>query len=529
LSEVKAAQTILPEVKRMTASPQPKAATEASQHSLKVRRLPLNTLRENIVVLSRDCRVLKPERFAGSRKLTLRSGTTTLIAGLDIAEPGALLADDEVGLTEPAFRRLGLKEGDSVELAPARSPASLDAVRAKIGGQILSAEQMTSVVRDISGHLYSDMEIAAFLIACANFLTPEELADMTEAMTASGATLRWPSQLIVDKHCIGGIPGNRTSMILTPILVAHGLTVPKTSSRAITSPAGTADTMAQLAQVDLTADQMRAAVETAGGCIVWGGHVNLSPADDILISVERPLGVDTPEQMVASILSKKIAAGSTHLLIDIPIGPTAKVRSLDQGHRLRKLFQYVGGRFGLNVEVTMTDGSRPIGRGIGPELEVRDVLAVLDRARDAPSDLRDKAIRLAGQALEFDPGLRGGEGEARARELLDSGAARAALDRMIEAQGPASADRIVGPLVHEIVAPCRGAVRAIDCASISRVARLAGAPSDPGAGVALLKQVGDQVRKGEPLCRIHACEATDLGFAVEWAGETAGFTIGDAV
>jgi thymidine phosphorylase len=256
--------------------------------------------------------------------------------------------------------------------------------------------------------------------------------------------------------------------------------------------------------------------------------VNLSPADDILIQVERPLGVDTPEQMVASILSKKLAAGSTHLVIDIPIGPTAKVRSLEQGHRLRKLFDFVGGRFGLNIEVALTDGTRPIGRGVGPELEVRDVLAVLERRPDAPRDLLNKALRQAGQLLEFDPGLRGGEGENRARDLLESGAARAALERMIEAQGPPPANGDLGSLVHEVTALRAGVVRAIDCQRISRVARLAGAPADPGAGVLLLKQVGDVVRRGDPLYRIYACEAADFGFAVDYAGEEPGFTVQEA-
>jgi thymidine phosphorylase len=502
-----------------------RAAAPAQAFGLKVKRLPLNTFRENVIVLGRNCSALHPERFAGSRKLTVRSARTSIIASLDIAEEGDLLANDEVGLTEPAFRRLGVREGERVEVSPARAPASLDCVRAKIGGQVLSRSEMAQVIGDLAAHRYSDMEIAAFLIACANFLTTQEVVDMTEAMVDSGARLSWPSQLIVDKHCVGGVPGNRTSIIVVPILVAHGLTVPKTSSRAITSPAGTADTMAQLARVDLGVEEMRAAVEKAGGCIVWGGHVNLSPADDILISVERPLGVDTPEQMVASILSKKVAAGSTHLLLDIPIGPTAKVRDLEKGHRLRKLFEFVGGSFGLNIEVTLTDGSRPIGRGIGPELEIRDVLAVLDRSAGAPRDLRHKALRLAGQLLEFDPGMRGGEGESRARELLDSGAARTALDRIIAAQGDGGSDRSLGGLTHEVYAPRDGVVASIDCARISRVARLAGAPADPGAGVLLLKQVGEVVRKGEPLCRIHAREPADFGFSVEWAADDAGFLI----
>jgi thymidine phosphorylase len=165
--------------------------------------------------------------------------------------------------------------------------------------------------------------------------------------------------------------------------------------------------MEVLAKVDITMGEMRDLVEKEKGCLVWGGHVNLSPADDVLISVERPLGIDTPEQMVASILSKKLAAGSTHLVIDIPVGPTAKVRSQRDAIRLRKMFEYVGGQIGLALDVVLTDGSQPIGRGIGPVLEARDVMAVLRNEPSAPADLRQRALLLAGRVLDFDPGLRG--------------------------------------------------------------------------------------------------------------------------
>src|SRR5581483_4628592 len=144
-------------------------------------------------------------------------------------------------------------------------------------------------------------------------------------------------------------------MVVVPIVAAHGLTIPKTSSRAITSPAGTADTMEVLARVDLEIEEMREVVSAERGCLVWGGHVNLSPADDVLISVERPLAIDTREQMVASILSHKLAAGSPRLLIDPPGGPTAKVRSKGEAIPLRKLFEHVGDNIGLAIEVLITD------------------------------------------------------------------------------------------------------------------------------------------------------------------------------
>ncbi len=204
-------------------------------------------------------------------------------------------------------------------------------------------------------------------------------------MAQAGTQLVWPDSVVVDKHCIGGIPGNRTSMVVVPIVAAHGLPIPKTSSRAITSPAGTADTMEVLARVNVGVEEMKAIVSACNGCLIWGGHVNLSPADDVLISVERPLSLDTREQMVASIMSKKIAAGSTHLLIDIPVGPTAKVTSAVDAMRLRKLFEFVGDRFGRTVDVITTDGRQPIGNGIGPVLEANDVMAVLANEPDAPA------------------------------------------------------------------------------------------------------------------------------------------------
>jgi thymidine phosphorylase len=490
--------------------------------ALKARPLPYDTFRENVVVLARDNAVLRPGRLAGARRLEIKARGVTILAAPMIADAAAALGPDEIGLPQPAFRRLCIAAGDPVEIAPARPPKSLDAVRAKIRGETLGAAQMAEVVADLVSHRCSDMEIAAFLIACASFMTAEETLALTEAMVGVGARLAWGERVVVDKHSIGGIPGNRTSLIVAPVVAAHGLFIPKTSSRAITSPAGTADTMEVLARVDLSEDEMRAVVERCGGCIVWGGRVNLSPADDVLISVERPLGVDTPEQMVASILSKKVSAGSSHLVIDLPVGPSAKIRDPAAALRLRKLFEYVAQRMGISIDVLVTDGSRPVGRGVGPLLETRDVLAVLERTPGAPKDLEDKAVRLAGRLLEIDPEVRGGQGEARARELIANGAARRKLDEIIDAQGPSPTSARLGSLAREVTAPTAGRIAGVDCLRIATVARLAGAPTDAGAGLKLLKEVGDVVRKGDPLYRIHGAEPSEFGFAVEAAEAASG-------
>lgn len=492
---------------------------------LKIKPIAINTFRENVLILSRDCHALRPERLKGSRKVEIETGGERLLATVVIAEDPLLVAADEVGLTQPAFRRLGAPAGALANVAPAPPPSATSAIFDKVRGDTLTPAKLSDVVHDLVDNRWSDMEIAAFLVACASFMTADETLALTDAMARAGKRLEWGNRLVVDKHCIGGVPGNRTSLIVAPIVAAHGLLFPKTSSRAITSPSGTADTMEVLARVDLDEHEMRAVVEKCGGCVVWGGRVDLSPADDVLISVERPLSIDTPDQMVASILSKKIAAGSTSLIIDVPVGPSAKVRDTRAALRLRKLFEFVGSRLGLHIDVMMTDGSQPIGRGIGPKLEMRDVMAVLRCASEAPTELVEKSVKLAGRLLELDPDVKGGQGERRARELLTSGTALRKMEQIAEAQGPSPVSNDIGPLVREVAAKADGWIDGIDCLRIARIARLAGAPNDPGAGIDLLKRKGDNVRAGEPLYRIHGVEQTDFEYAANAADIDSGFHV----
>ncbi|HMK78926.1 MAG TPA: thymidine phosphorylase family protein [Xanthobacteraceae bacterium] len=497
----------------------------SSRPQLKIRRVSLDTGRENVAVISRRSKALRPDVFRGFSRVELRQGTTVLLATLLITDDDLVVAPDELGLAEPAFRRLGGTVGSSVTVTPAPPPGSLEAVRAKIGGRTLSEAEIAAVVDDLTHFRYSDMEIAAFLISSASFMTSAELLALTRCMAEAGTRLKWDTGIVVDKHCIGGIPGNRTSMIVVPIVAAHGLTIPKTSSRAITSPAGTADTMEVLARVDLGVDAMKQVVAACHGCLVWGGHVNLAPADDILIAVERPLALDAREQMVASIMSKKLAAGSTHLLIDLPVGPHTKLANVQEAMRLRKLFEFVGDHFGIAVEVVTTDGRQPIGNGIGPVLEAQDVMAVLANEPQAPRDLREKSLRLAAHLLEYDPELRGGAGYARARELLDGGAALRQMQRIIEAQGPSLSRTDLGPLTADVRAPSSGTVSGIDCFHLNRIARTAGAPLDKGAGVKVDKKIGDEVEQGEPLYRIHAFDDSELALAIALTKSDTGYTV----
>ena len=487
--------------------------TSVVKQTLQLRRVAIDTYKENVAYLHRDCHVYRSEGFQALSKVEVsgEGGSRPVLAVLNVVDDDSITTPEQLGLSEDAFEQLGLAEGAAASVAHARPPASLHAIHRKIAGQRLDYPDYAAITRDIVEHRYSKIEMAAFLVACTEAgMERDEVLHLTRAMVASGERLDWGEPLVADKHCIGGIPGNRTSMLVVPIVAAHGMFIPKTSSRAITSPAGTADTMEVLARVELPPDRLKEIVRRQRGCLAWGGTARLAPVDDILISVERPLSIDSPGQLVASILAKKLAAGATHLLIDIPTGPSAKVRNQRDALRLRKLFEFVGDRVGLHLEVLITDGHQPIGRGIDPQ---------------QPRDLREKALQLASRILEFDPDVRGGQGYALARDILESGRALEKMQAIIAAQGASDVTREVGHLCHTISAEHDGSVAAIDNQQMARIARLAGAPMDKGAGVDLYRKVGDKVGRGEPLYAIHAEFDADFAFAREAAGQSSGFRL----
>ncbi len=498
-----------------------------NEAQLKLRRVAIDTYHENVAYLNRKCRLYQAEGFQALSKVMVLANGLRIFAVLNIVDDDNIVMPDELGLAEQAFEQLNMEEGKHICIAHAEPPDSMEAVRRKIAGERLELIDFRAITRDIVENRYSKMEMAAFLVASMHTgLDREEIYSLTQAMTETGEQLKWHAPQVVDKHCIGGIPGNRTSMLIVPIIASHGLLMPKTSSRAITSPSGTADTMAILAEVDLSPERMQKVIEKNGACLTWGGKARLAPADDILISVERPLGIDSEGQMVASILSKKLAAGATHLLIDIPLGPTAKVRHMQEALHLRKLFEYVGDRLGLHLEVIITDGRQPIGRGIGPILEARDVMQVLENLPEAPDDLRQKTLQLAGRILEFDPDVRGGQGYALARDILESGRALQKMHDIITSQGSRGFDFSPAPLTIDILANKTGVVTTINNYQLARIARMAGAPMAKRAGVDLLKKIGDEVEKGAPLYRIYAEFPADFNFSHNLASIDDGYSIG---
>jgi thymidine phosphorylase len=484
---------------------------------LKARRLGVDTHSEAVVFLRKNSPICRSEGFASHNRVLVCAGERRIIATLYQVESSGFLETDEAGLSDAAWQGLAVEAGADIVVKHSPPLESLSLIRSRIYGNDLGEEALRAIVTDIVAGRYSTIEISSFITACAaRPLSRSEVLGLTRAMVDAGRRLSWDVPVVVDKHSVGGIPGNRTTPIVVSIAASLGLVMPKTSSRAITSPAGTADTMETLTRVDLSATEIRDVVLREGGCIAWGGAVGLSPADDILIRVERALDLDTEGQMIASVLSKKIAAGATHLVLDVPFGPTAKVRSESAAQRMSAGLLAVAKEFGIHARVVAGDGSQPIGRGLGPALEARDVLSVLKGDADAPADLRARSLALAGALLELSGRARPGEGDALASSALDSGRAWTKFRNICEAQG-AFREPPVSRHRKPLLAPRHGVVCDIDNRKIARLAKLAGAPEDKAAGVELHVRLGDTVARGAPVCTVHAEWPGELDYALGYA------------
>ena len=466
---------------------------------------------------------------AGERQIAILSEETANLLGVHssdricvtyfdkqiiaIANLATHFPKNRIGLYEEISETLGLKSDEKVEVHLAQLPESLKHVRAKVRGERLREHDMVTIVKDVVERHLSEVEIAAFLTALNIYgLSMGESEALSRAMVETGETLDFGEAPILDKHSIGGIPGDKTSLLVVPIVAAAGFTIPKTSSRAVTSPAGTADRVEILCPVNLSIDEIKAVVNKTNGCLVWGGAFDLAPADDLFIQVEYPLGIDP--LLLPSIMSKKKAIGATHIVIDIPTGNGAKIKGMTEAYTLASDFVDLGKRLDMNIQCALTFGEQPIGYAVGPALEAQE--ALLSLMGDGPADLKEKAVSLAGMLFEM-VGVE--EGRQKAEYMLQSGRAEEKLREIIEAQGGnprVKPDEIpVGDNKAEVTANQEGKVLWISTEDIVHIAKAAGAPRAKGAGVALKVKLGEAVKKDGALLEIHAERSSNLQSALK--------------
>ena len=434
-------------------------------------------------------------------RIVVKHKRRSCVAITDISD--SLVKEGEIGLSIEIEKKLGLKNSDKVDVSVSPPPESLEYIRKRMSGKELSRNEILTIIKDTVENRLSEIEITAFVMSLYHKeMSIKEATYLSEAMLKTSKKLDLGKREIYDKHSIGGVPGDKTSILVVPIVASFGLTIPKTSSRAITSPAGTADRFECIAPVNLSLSEIKKVVKNVGGCLVWGGAVELAPADDIFIKIEYPFSIDP--FLLPSVMSKKKAVGAKYLVIDVPTGKETKIKTLKEYQELSKKFIDIGKKLEIKIKTLSTFGEQPIGRAVGPALEAREALSTL-MWKNPPVDLVEKATAIAGAILEF-AGYK--NGKKKALEALKSGRAYEKLKEIIKAQGGSPdirpSDIKVGKYKMSVKSKNAGIVEWISTKAVGIIAREAGAPKDKGAGIYFHKKLNDKVRKGDILFDIYA-------------------------
>ncbi len=451
-------------------------------------------------------------------RVSMKHGSKEIIAIVDTSE--SMVKRGEIAIYKDIADQLKTKEGDMLEIVHIPTPKSLDYIRKKMDRGFLSEEEILTIVKETVENRLSEGELASFISAAyINGFGINETVSLAKSMVQTGVTLDLGKGPIADKHCIGGVAGNRTTLLIVPILAAAGVYIPKTSSRAISSASGTADTFEVFAPVILPLEDMRKVVLKTKGCMTWGGAINLAPVDDKLIRIRNSLHLDPKGLLLSSILGKKKAVGAEYLVVDIPIGRGAKIQDETEGKSLANDFIQISEKLGIKTRCLITDGSDPIGYGIGPGLECLEVMKSL-QMKDG-NELREKSCLMAGNILELIGKAPVGTGADMALNLIKNGKAWKKFKEIIEEQGGnpnvRESDIPVGEYRFKIEAEKSGRISHVDNKLINKIARAAGSPKDKGAGIILHCEMGDKVNKGDTLYEIVAESESKLSFAIETA------------
>ena len=443
------------------------------------------------------------------------SDRETAVAMVSISD--TVVKKGQVFIPAILMDRCGTEDGRTVEVEYSPLPESIRSIRRKINGGRLGMEEIDSIVSDIMMGNLSEKEILAFVSSFnVNNSDLTEVAFLTRSMAATGRTVDLGIRPVFDFHSLGGVPGNKITPIVVSIVATQGMAIPKLSSRAVSSACGTSDFIDTFCDVEMDAGSLKKAIGSTGGVFACGNE-DYAPVGKKIIDAERPMGIDPRPTMMASIMSKKVAIGTTHLLVDIPMGEGSKIPDMGTAEDFAESLIDLGTILGIHVECAVTDADQPIGRAIGPILEAKECISILENGGGDRS-IVDKACGMAGILLEM-----AGEkdGRARALDILGSGKALEKFREIVKVQngdpGISSDDLTPGGFMKEVHAKRSGFVQYVDNRSIVAIAKGAGAPSDAGAGIVLLHKKGDRVESGETLFTIYAENQAKLDRAVDSA------------
>ncbi len=407
----------------------------------------------------------------------------------------------------------------------------VDVIRKKRDGAELTREELALLVEGYGRNEVSDYQAAAFLMAVYfQSLSDSELADLTDLYVRSGVTVDLSELpgVKVDKHSTGGV-GDKTSLVVAPIVAAAGCRVPMISGRGLAHTGGTVDKLESIPGFNtaLSMEQFEQVLRTTG-CAIIAQTAELAPADGKLYSLRDATGtVESIPLIAASIMSKKLVEGIDALLLDVKTGSGAFMKRQTEARRLAQAMVTIGRRMGKRMLPLITDMDQPLGNAVGNALEVMEAINTLQGK--GPPDLTELSLELAARMLALaDPNRSGEEAREMANSLLADGSALAKFRQIIEAQGGDAGvieafDRLpTAAAGHSITTPRSGYVTQVNAEDIGMAAVLLGAGRerldskiDHAVGIVVERKVGEQVEAGESLCTLYYNDERGLEEAVQ--------------
>ncbi len=480
---------------------------------LKAKKIDLESRDQMVILNSSDAENIG---LRSQDRVSVNHTDNTCIVVVETSK--SLVEEGHIGLVEKVMKRLDVDEESPIVVKPTGKPESVEHIKEKLEGKELSEHGIREIIQDIVNQRLSDIELSAYVSGIySQGMNNREIKYLINSMIETGETIEYDRHPVFDHHSIGGVPGNKITLLIVPIVASAGLMIPKTSSRAISSAGGTADIFETLADVDLSIGEIKEIAEDIGGTITWGGAVNLAPSDDMIIRAEYPLRIDPYPQVLASVLSKKKSAGAEYLVMDIPVGPNTKVEEMELGRKYARDFVSLGEEIGIETSCALSYGGQPIGKAVGPSIEAKEALMALE-GKEVPSSLIEKSTTLAGMVLE-QGGIRDGKEEAK--KLLESGKALDKMKQIIDRQHGdpevSSEDIEIGEYSKKIYSDEEGYVDSVNNEEIIKIVRAAGGPNSKKAGMLLNKKKGDKVEKDEKKYTIYSEYESKLKEAVDLA------------
>ncbi|MBE6451769.1 MAG: hypothetical protein E7016_07415 [Alphaproteobacteria bacterium] len=492
---------------------------------LYLKHIPIQSFSDTTVFIHKDCTVYKVDDIKTLTRVEVHGADKPLYAFLSVVDDENIVSVDEIGVNDEAFFKLGLPEGALVTVLQSEVPSSLDNVAKKSQGYILNSNEYISIVNDITSGKYLNADIAAFVTAFCSFATVNEVAYLAQALSF-GNKLYWDKENIVtDIHTLGYVPADNTDIIVTAIVAAYGLPILKSVTLNPLAYLGPAHAMQVFANIDIDDILMAQMIKENKGAVFNYETLKCAQAAIKIRNMSRYLNLKNENLEIALMMAQTYGCGISHLVVDVPVGPQALVKTIKDSVTVRKTVEFVAKELGITVDVAVTDGREPIGYGIGALLEAKDIIKILKAKDNASSDLTEKALFIASKIIEFDPKVKGGDGYIIAKEMLESLRALETFDNIVNAQGKLqSAD--LGTLTRDVLAPNSGEVKSMSNRVLTHIAITAGALSNAGSGVLLMKKNSDKVAKGDVLYRIYSNNSADFALATSIAENTNGFEIG---